>query len=144
MKLKVYCDGLYEPRYRADGWSCWAWIAFDEEGKTVHEARGCLGRGRAKFSNNVAEYNAVGRAVRWLADNDHSAEVFTDSNLVVNQVNGVWACNAENLMPLCHRIQDLLATVEGVTLSWIPRAKNVVADALTQKAYAEARIGSVA
>lgn len=138
MKLTVFCDGLYEPRYRPDGWSCWAWIALDSDGETVAQDKGCLGRGREKFSNNVAEYHAVGRAVRWMADNKHTGEVFTDSQLVVSQVKGDWACHADHLKPLCARVQELIKA-RRITLEWVPREQNALADALTNEAYAEAR-----
>lgn len=139
MTLKVYCDGLYEPRFCSDGWSCWAWIALDERGEVVKSDGGCLGRGRARFSNNVAEYNAVGRAVKWLAQERREAHVFTDSQLVVNQVSGAWECNADHLRPLRDRIRELLRGTQNVTLNWIPRSQNAPADELVNRIYEQAR-----
>lgn len=137
--ITVYCDGLYEPRYDSNGWSCWAWIALNEELKTVAFDKGCLGRGREKFSNNVAEYAAVGKAIQWLLKKGYEeAHVLTDSLLVVNQVNGSWQCNAEHLKPLCAKIQ-LLKEDKRFYLRWIPREENQLADDLTNEAYEDAR-----
>jgi ribonuclease HI len=134
MRLKVFCDGLYEPRFSATGWSCWAWLAKDGDTAIASDG-GCVGRGRDKFSNNVAEYHAVGRALRWMRDNGHEGEVFTDSALVVNQVSGRWDCNAEHLLPLRDRIRELMREMTNVQIQWVPRERNVEADALVNEIY---------
>lgn len=139
MTLKIYCDGLYEPRYREDGYSCWAWVAVDSAGNEIAKDGGFLGRGRAQFSNNFAEYVAVGRAVRWLKDHGHEAHVFTDSKLVVEQVSGAWDCNAQHLRPLRDRIRELLRGMQNVTLDWVPREGNKLADAYVNEIYERTR-----
>lgn len=137
--LTVFCDGLFEPRDRADGWGCWAWIAVDEKDRTVALDKGCLGRGRDKYSSNTCEYTAVGKAVRWLVENKYTdAAIFTDSMLVVNQVNGTWQIKAEHLRKYCVRIQELMEGTK-LTLQWVPRELNQLADDLTNEAYEEAR-----
>lgn len=93
------------------------------------------------MTNNVAEYRAVLGALKWLSENrgDDSACVMTDSKLVVEQVNGRWACNSEKLRPYRDECRELLRGMSNVMLLWIPRERNEVADALTRVAYRKAR-----
>jgi len=60
--------------------------------------------------------------------------VRTDSQLVVNQVNGAWRIKAAPLRPLVEEARRLLADLGG-RLEWIPREANTRADALTYQAY---------
>jgi ribonuclease HI len=136
--LKVFCDGLCEPT-NPNGWACWAFVAFSD-GARIHEEHGCVGRGEG-MSNNVAEWWAVRAALRWLDAeyDDPDAVVMTDSKLVVEQINGRWDCNARHLLPLRNEGQHLLFGLPRVTVRWIPREQNEVADHLTRVAYDEAR-----
>ena len=61
-----------------------------------------------------------------------------DSKLVVNQVNGVWACNFAHLREARGRCQKLIERLERgdeVELEWVPREQNTEADALSVAAY---------
>ena len=76
-------------------------------------------------TNNVGEYAAVLLALRWVlhALPGLPTTIYTDSLLVVNQVNGVWACRKHHLLPFRERIRELLVKT-GVSLAWIPREEN--------------------
>lgn len=76
-------------------------------------------------TNNEAEYRALligldraykGEAVR----------VFSDSRLIVNQVNGKWKCNYPHLQSLLTEVWKTIARQKlDVSLTWVPRAEIV-------------------
>lgn len=134
MKLELFADGLSEPRN--PGYATWAWLA-KVNGAAVAQDYGYLGN---PISNNVAEYTAIGKALRWLADNHPSESValYSDSQLCVRQISGEYNCNKEHLQKYRDRCRELLAGLPNVRLEWIPSAQNSEADELTRKAYKDA------
>ena len=136
MNIVIHCDGLCEPK-NPGGYACWAWVV--TEG-TVAQDFGCVAHG-PEATNNMAEYAAVEDALVWCITHQIRAPyLYTDSLLVANQVNGVWACHAPRLQSLCAWVQVLLEQT-GATLEWVPREQNEVADALSRTAYYWARQG---
>ena len=79
---------------------------------------------------NVGEYKAViaalGEAVRRQLGH---VDLFTDSQLVVEQVKGNWKCCKMHLLPLRDYARTLLRLVEG-TIQWIPREENIAGKVL--------------
>lgn len=147
-KITIYCDGLVEP-VNPGGWGCWAWLAIGPNGRRLRDARACHGRG-PEITNNLMEYLAVLNALRYalsrtalLVERHVGLTVYSDSQLVIRQVNGEWACNSPNLLPLRDEVVRLAERfrLQGIALdfAWIPREQNTEADALTRRAYAEAR-----
>lgn len=137
MQMTIYADGLCEPR-NPGGFACWAWVAFDYSGQEIANNRGCVGSGQG-MTNNVAEYSAILEAFRFASENFYRKQVqfYTDSQLVVKQVNGEWSCNSQNLQLLCAEASEWLNKTDW-TLEWIPREQNFRADQLTRIAYREA------
>ena len=73
------------------------------------------------LSNNEAEYTAV---VQALSDNPGvDIEIFSDSELMVNQLNHEYAIKKDELRNLAEQVWKLC---EGrkVSFSWIPREEN--------------------
>src|SRR5690242_18266898 len=102
--LMINCDGLCEPN--PGGIACWAWIAYSPKGNRLREAYGTLGRG-AGMTNNLAEYAAVLEALRYtrsrltiLAEREMGVVIYSDSQLIINQINGIWAVNKPELIAL--------------------------------------------
>ena len=60
-------------------------------------------------------------------------EVFLDSMLVVEQVNGNYRVKNAALQPLAARATSLLAAFPEVAVAYVPREKNKGADALANK-----------
>jgi ribonuclease HI len=148
-QITIFCDGLTEPT-NPDGFGCCAFIAFEgdvsgtrgaERPTPLHQAWACIARPGEGITNNVCEYRAVRAALRWLEqyDGEAHADIFTDSNLVVQQVNGAWDCHAKHLIPFRNECQNLLRDLPNASLRWVRRDENDVADALTRIAYEEAR-----
>lgn len=133
-ELTIYCDGLCEPNPR--GLACWGWYSVDSTGHPIAQNYGVVGEGDG-MTNNVAEYHAVLAALGWAWKTGHrSARVRTDSQLLVCQVSGKWACGAPGLLPLLSRVQGA-AGLMRLDFEWIPREQNGLADALSRRAYFE-------
>ncbi len=145
--LDLYCDGLCEPR-NPGGYACWAWLA-KWRGETIRSAYGCLGSGE-DMSNNLAEYESVLQALRYTAGRldllvarGLSVRLHSDSQLTIRQITGEYRVNAPHLLGLWHEAIDLAQAIRdaGVALEfiWVRRELNEEADALTRRAYQEAR-----
>ncbi len=105
------------------------------EGQTVEEIAETVGI----TTNNVAEYMALVRgleAARSLGASE--VQVFSDSELMVRQMNGVYRVKNEGLMPFYNRARSLLSEFARATFVHVPREHNRHADALANKALDEA------
>jgi ribonuclease HI len=83
-----------------------------------------------KHSNNEAEYIAVIEALQM--KKAKGSTIYSDSQLVVNQVNGEWACKTPLLKPLRDQAQELLKKKKA-TLVWVPREENKAGKVLERK-----------
>ena len=86
-------------------------------------------------TNNVAEYYGLIHALdhAHLEDWDR-IQVFGDSKLVVEQVNGRWKVKEPHLKKLCKEAQDRMELFDTIELKWIPREENFEADKMAKKA----------
>ncbi len=81
-------------------------------------------------TNNEGEYRAVWFALEEVIKRKRTeATVLTDSLLVVNQVNGLWKCQKESLLPLRDTVKKLLLE-SGAELIWIAREDNLAGKVL--------------
>lgn len=86
-------------------------------------------------SNNIAEYLAFTYAVKWLIDNPFStALILGDSQLVVRQMNCEWAIKNGLYKPYAVNALKMLTRLTNVSIEWIPREQNVIADRLSTAA----------
>ena len=133
--VTIYCDGLCEPR-NPGGHACYGWVAYNDQSDPNPAAMdsGCVGHGEG-MTNNVAEYHAVIRALIWAYKEGYTEVLIrTDSQLVVNQVEGLWSCNAPNLHRLLGRVRGAQKYI-NLRMEWIPRERNEEADTLSRYAY---------
>lgn len=89
-------------------------------------------------TNNYAEYAGLIEILKYIESNNTIAqiEIFGDSKLVIEQVKGNWKCKSDNLKHLNSIAVGLyrrLSDNRKITLTWIPREKNTIADSLAQK-----------
>jgi probable phosphoglycerate mutase len=95
---------------------------------------GYLGRA----TNNVAEYQALIHALRYaLARGARRVRIFSDSELVVRQVQGTYRVKHPDMVTLHGEAKALMARFEEARLSHVPRAKNREADRLANQALDE-------
>ena len=80
-------------------------------------------------TNNEAEYESLIFGIEMLIKNKlFSASIFSDSQLVVNQINGVYKIKNERMKLLHQRATNLLSSLNDWTFDYIPREKNAIAD----------------
>jgi len=87
-------------------------------------------------TNNEAEYYALLKALALAADRwadkttgqvlDGVGEILirSDSQLVVNQVNGEWRVEDSKLIELSENAKDSIKTLGNIRLEWLPREEN--------------------
>lgn len=114
-----------------------------------------FGKYIGETTNNVAEYTAVAEALRWIIENlEYSSSearsssdssrptasnnkiiFYLDSNLVVNQLNGLFKIKDNRLYGLIMLVRELETKINGsVFYTHIPRGKNWQADKLVNEA----------
>lgn len=106
-------------------------VARDDSGTVLVELSEYLG----ETTNNVAEYYAL---IRALEEAEPLAferlRIFSDSELMVNQVTGGFKVKSAALKPLLSRIKTLLTAYREVQVEHVPREKNIECDALANRA----------
>jgi len=106
----------------------------DADGTPRAELYGYLGRA----SNNVAEYQALIHALRWArARGARKVRVFSDSELVVRQVNGQYRVKHPDMVPLHREATALLRRFDSATVAHVRREHNRDADRLANRALDE-------
>lgn len=89
-------------------------------------------------TNNEAEYEALieglKAAAEWKPDR---LEVFLDSKLVVEQMNGGYRVKKPELKPRLDRAKELLGGLGEVVIAHVDRERNKAADALANLAIDE-------
>ena len=105
----------------------------DGAGRTVAELYGYLGRA----TNNVAEYQALIHALRWALERGEPVEIYSDSQLLVRQLEGRYRVKNPGLQPLFREASALLRRCDVAGLHHVPREENRDADALANRAVDE-------
>ena len=137
MLIEVYIDGACEP-VNPGGVGTWGYVIYIEE-ILWDKQYGVVGEGRG-ISNNVAEYSALIHALEKLIEANITREpviVYSDSNLLVNQMSGKWAAKGGMYYRYYKKARKLKIFFRNIRFVWIPREKNKEADELTRKAYEE-------
>lgn len=122
MKLTCYADGGCNNLTKSNGYGSFKVIY--EDGEEVVK--------RLEFpdikSSNEAEYNTLIHLLDYLMhvpEEFLDVDIYMDSKLVCEQVNGNWNVNAENIKPLNKLAIELIDVLDCCTLIWVPR-KNLV------------------
>ena len=104
------------------------------DGTEVAGLFGYLGRA----TNNVAEYQALLHALRYaLAHGVRRVRVYSDSELVVRQMDGTYRVKHKDMVPLHREARALLGRFEEAQLAHVPREQNREADRLANRALDE-------
>ena len=105
-----------------------------EDGAPRAELYGYLGRA----SNNVAEYQALLHALRWARrQGAQKVRDYSDSELVVRQVNGQYRVKHPDMIPLHREATALLRQFEEARVEHVRREQNRDADRLANQALDE-------
>jgi ribonuclease HI len=131
-QLTIYADGGARGN---PGPAAVGFVVLDQDKKVLDRCKRKIGRA----TNNVAEYQAVIDALRWLADKRpetvSSVRLFLDSQLVVNQLNGIYKIKNSGLRNLIVRVRQQERRLDTpVTYHHVSREKNRIADRLVNLA----------
>jgi ribonuclease HI len=94
-----------------------------------------MSRSIGPATHNVAEYRALIAGLELARDHGiQRLRVYMDSELVVDQVNGVSAVKQAHLIELHEVSRRLVALFASIRISWVPREMNTEADRLVRTA----------
>lgn len=136
MRLAVYCDGgaRGNPGPAAIGFAVY------KGGKRVKTFSEKIG----EATNNVAEYEALLAALKWIrrnqrvlksqANEDLLINFFLDSELVSRQLRGIYKVKDAKLKKLIIQVKNLERQIGGITFyHYIERSQNKLADSLVNQ-----------
>lgn len=134
--IAINCDGGSRGN---PGPSACAFVAANISGKVIFSDYQYLGT----TTNNQAEYRGVLLALSWLATalpgNPVShISIYLDSQLIVNQLNGVYRIKDHSLQQLASQVKSQLNSLSTrhhvqVSFNHIPREQNFAPDALVNR-----------
>ena len=123
-KVTIYTDGGSRGN---PGPSAAGFVLTDSSGKQLCAKGLYLG----ETTNNVAEYSGFVKSLECAKEaGANEVEVFSDSELLVRQINGQYKVKSELLKPLFQEAMNLLDSFESWTVEHITREKNTQADSL--------------
>jgi ribonuclease HI len=129
--LRLYTDGAARGNPGPAGLGV---VIEDDQGMRLRGLCRYLG----KATNNQAEYYALIEGLQAVRDwNPDRLEIYLDSQLVVEQVNGRYRVKNQDLKPLYQRARELIDSFPEVVIRHVERAKNKGADALANRAIDE-------
>jgi ribonuclease HI len=129
--LHIHIDGGSRGNPGAAGFGVYVTSA---DGTPRAELYGYLGRA----TNNVAEYQALLHALRYaLGQGARRVRVFSDSELVVRQIEGRYRVKHPDMLPLYREALSLLRRFEEASVAHVPREQNREADRLANRALDE-------
>lgn len=127
-KLTLYADGGSRGN---PGPSATGYVLIDPtDDQIVQQSGGYLGI----TTNNQAEYQAVKLGLEQAVQlGAREVDVYLDSLLVVNQMNGIFKVKNRDLWPIHEAIKLLCEQLQKVTFTHVPRELNKLADAEVNK-----------
>src|SRR3974390_3863140 len=101
-----------------------------------------LGKYIGRHTNNVAEYYALIAALDYAAAQGiRRLRVYGDSQLIVNQIKGLYKVKHPDLRPRHERAKKQAATLDFFSIQYVPREQNQDADDLANAALDGAKSG---
>ncbi len=112
--LKIYTDGAARGN---PGPAAYAFI-FVHDDNIIHKGFGYLGT----TTNRTAEYKAIINALK-VAEQFHRGrlQIYSDSNLAVQQINNKWRINYPHLSEMCSEVYQLCEKYEKVEFFHVSR-----------------------
>jgi len=131
MQISVYTDGGSRSNPGISGFGV---VVLDKQGRIIHQISKFIGI----KTNNEAEYFALLEALNWVRDHQQdysSVKFYSDSELLVRQINGKYKVKSANLKPIYQLAISVIADLRiPSTFHEILREKNSLADELANRA----------
>jgi ribonuclease HI len=132
-KAKLFGDGGSRGN---PGPAAYGYVILDMDDKVVKQEGVYIG----DTTNNQAEYQSLKYGLESaLALGVKELEVYMDSQLVINQINGLYKIRNVELKPHYERIKILAQEFDQISFTHVPRELNKLADAMVNQAL-DARI----
>lgn len=117
--LEIYTDGA--ARGNPGPASC-AFILV-MKGKITMKKGGFLG----KATNNTAEYRAIIQGLSYIEDfRLKEVKVFSDSQLVIRQINGEYKVKKQHLKKLWNKVKALTEPYKNIEFNYLSRENNFI------------------
>lgn len=127
-KAVINTDGVAAPN---PGQAAIGAIIKDEQGELIATISQPIGYA----TNNQAEYRAIIAALeKAISLGIGQVDMRSDSELVVNQINGRYRVKNIALRPLYQKVKELQSQLKVLNIIHVPREKNREADSLAGKA----------
>jgi len=126
MAIQVYIDGAA----RGNPGPAGIGVVIKDGSKIIEEIGAYIG----KTTNNMAEYISLIRGLEEVLIRGYkSANFFSDSELLVKQLNGEYKVKHENLAPLHYHALTLIDRMEDFSVKFVTRDRNEHADKLANE-----------
>ncbi len=126
--VKIYTDGCSRGNPGPAGIGI---LIINNDGSEIKRISEYIG----KATNNIAEYRAILRAVNECESRKiDEAIFFTDSELIVNQLNKSYKVKDEKIKTLYVKLLNKLINFKNWSIKHIPREDNKIADFLANQA----------
>ncbi len=130
-RLRLYTDGACRGNPGLGGAGA---VFQDGKGDVVFTFKKFIG----SCTNNEAEYAALIMGLEEAARRGYRRlDIFMDSELVVNQINGSYRVKSKNLVKYISEVRRLLSFLEDYRVSHVVRNENKLADQLANEAIDE-------
>lgn len=101
------------------------WCIRDSYGNIIEQSGEFIGFATSR----VAEYYAMKKGVERAIDLGYkSVKFYSDSLMVVNQLNGIFQIKNQDIIPIYREIVSKLNTFEAISFTHVPRSENYIAD----------------
>jgi ribonuclease HI len=126
MAIEVYVDGAA----RGNPGPAGIGVVIKDGPKLIGEIGAYIG----KSTNNIAEYMALVRGLEEVLIRGYkSASFYSDSELLVKQLNGEYKVKHENLVPLHYHVLTLVDRMKDFSIKHVTREKNEHADKMANE-----------
>ncbi len=117
--LRIYTDGACRGN---PGPSAIAFVILDDRNEPIQERSKYVGIG----TNNQAEYKALILALKSALNFGTEVKCYSDSNLLVNQMNGNWRVKHPNMKPLWKKAMRLTKEFRKISFTHKPRTNPTI------------------
>ncbi|MBP7232263.1 MAG: ribonuclease HI family protein [Syntrophaceae bacterium] len=129
--VKLFSDGACRGNPGLGGGGA---VITDEADRVLWQGKEFLGH----CTNNIAEYKALILGLKGaLSLNYKNLNVYLDSELLANQINGLYRVKNEHLKTLMVEVRSLLSSFQSVKVQHVLRCHNSLADKLANLAIDE-------
>ena len=101
------------------------WCISDGTGRILEQNGEFIGFATSRVAEYIAMRNAIDRAIEL---GYKSVRFFSDSLMVVNQLNGIFSIKNQDIIPIYQDIQQKLSQFDAVSFTHISRTLNHIAD----------------